>query len=167
MTSSSSGSRRRRSVTALGLDGVGGPERGPYNRPITAEAQSTCWASWPCHPFTGFLSLHLPLSSRELMLSSVFFLSLLLFLNYLLSRVSSSSLVKKLGVKSALLHCCVFAASPLTAETVWASSEACRRKYWVKMGRMFLVELEGWSYRCKSCKTHLALADVLVSRVDL
>ncbi|KAF5478689.1 hypothetical protein F2P56_005229 [Juglans regia] len=32
------------------------------------------------------------------------------------------------------------------------------------MGRVFVVELEGRSYRCKFCKTHLALADDLVSR---
>jgi hypothetical protein len=35
------------------------------------------------------------------------------------------------------------------------------------MGRVFVVELEGRSYRCKFCKTHLALADDLVSRVLL
>lgn len=33
------------------------------------------------------------------------------------------------------------------------------------MGRIFVVDLEGRSYRCKFCKTHLALADELVSRV--
>lgn len=33
------------------------------------------------------------------------------------------------------------------------------------MGRIFVVELEGRSYRCKFCKTHLALAEDLVSRV--
>jgi hypothetical protein len=33
------------------------------------------------------------------------------------------------------------------------------------MGRVFVVELEGRSYRCKFCKTHLALSDDLVSRV--
>ncbi|KAG4968343.1 hypothetical protein AAZX31_12G151400 [Glycine max] len=32
------------------------------------------------------------------------------------------------------------------------------------MGRIFTVELEGRSYSCKSCKTHLALADDLISR---
>ncbi|OWM81422.1 protein yippee-like At5g53940 [Punica granatum] len=32
------------------------------------------------------------------------------------------------------------------------------------MGRIFVVELEGRSYRCKFCKTHLALADDVVSR---
>lgn len=32
------------------------------------------------------------------------------------------------------------------------------------MGRIFVVELEGRSYRCKFCKTHLALAEDLVSR---
>ncbi|XP_058773660.1 protein yippee-like At5g53940 [Vicia villosa] len=32
------------------------------------------------------------------------------------------------------------------------------------MGRIFVVELEGRSYRCKFCKTHLALADDLISR---
>ncbi|KAL9298011.1 hypothetical protein ACSQ67_023907 [Phaseolus vulgaris] len=32
------------------------------------------------------------------------------------------------------------------------------------MGRIFTVELEGRSYGCKSCKTHLALADDLISR---
>ncbi|KAL5564330.1 hypothetical protein UlMin_028450 [Ulmus minor] len=32
------------------------------------------------------------------------------------------------------------------------------------MGRIFVVEPEGRSYRCKFCKTHLALADDLVSR---
>ena len=32
------------------------------------------------------------------------------------------------------------------------------------MGRVFVVELEGRSYRCKFCKTHLALADDLISR---
>ncbi|XP_024027854.1 protein yippee-like At5g53940 isoform X2 [Morus notabilis] len=32
------------------------------------------------------------------------------------------------------------------------------------MGRIFVVELEGRSYRCKFCKTHLALAHDLVSR---
>ncbi|KAG5546188.1 hypothetical protein RHGRI_018387 [Rhododendron griersonianum] len=30
--------------------------------------------------------------------------------------------------------------------------------------RVFVVELEGRAYRCKFCKTHLALADDLVSR---
>ncbi|KAG5546192.1 hypothetical protein RHGRI_018391 [Rhododendron griersonianum] len=33
------------------------------------------------------------------------------------------------------------------------------------MGRLFVVELEGRAYRCKFCKTHLALADDLVSRL--
>ena len=33
------------------------------------------------------------------------------------------------------------------------------------MGRVFAVELEGRAYECKFCKTHLALADDLVSRV--
>lgn len=33
------------------------------------------------------------------------------------------------------------------------------------MGRIFVVELEGRAYRCKFCKTNLALADDLVSRV--
>ncbi|KAK9150207.1 hypothetical protein Syun_008516 [Stephania yunnanensis] len=33
------------------------------------------------------------------------------------------------------------------------------------MGRVFLVELEGRVYRCKFCRSHLALADDLVSRV--
>ncbi|KAI4321846.1 hypothetical protein MLD38_035179 [Melastoma candidum] len=32
------------------------------------------------------------------------------------------------------------------------------------MGRIFVVELEGRSYRCKFCKTHLALADDLISK---
>lgn len=32
------------------------------------------------------------------------------------------------------------------------------------MGRIFAVELEGMSYGCKFCKTHLALADDLISR---
>ncbi|KAI4322969.1 hypothetical protein L6164_022614 [Bauhinia variegata] len=32
------------------------------------------------------------------------------------------------------------------------------------MGRIFVVELDGRSYRCKFCKTHLALADDLISR---
>ncbi|KAF8024102.1 hypothetical protein BT93_F1335 [Corymbia citriodora subsp. variegata] len=32
------------------------------------------------------------------------------------------------------------------------------------MGRIFVVELEGRSYRCKFCKTHLALANDLISR---
>ncbi|XP_043688034.1 protein yippee-like At5g53940 [Telopea speciosissima] len=32
------------------------------------------------------------------------------------------------------------------------------------MGRVFLVELDGRVYRCKFCKSHLALADDLVSR---
>ncbi|KAF3442012.1 hypothetical protein FNV43_RR15928 [Rhamnella rubrinervis] len=32
------------------------------------------------------------------------------------------------------------------------------------MGRIFVVELEGRSYRCKFCKTQLALVDDLVSR---
>ncbi|XP_027910392.1 protein yippee-like At5g53940 isoform X2 [Vigna unguiculata] len=32
------------------------------------------------------------------------------------------------------------------------------------MGRIFTVELEGKSYGCKSCKTHLALTDDLISR---
>ncbi|XP_030511918.1 protein yippee-like At5g53940 [Rhodamnia argentea] len=32
------------------------------------------------------------------------------------------------------------------------------------MGRIYLVELEGRSYRCKYCKTHLALAEDLISR---
>ncbi|KAK9152837.1 hypothetical protein Sjap_000317 [Stephania japonica] len=35
------------------------------------------------------------------------------------------------------------------------------------MGRVFLVELEGSVYRCKFCRSHLALADDLVSRVTL
>ncbi|XWS28028.1 hypothetical protein CRYUN_Cryun25bG0030900 [Craigia yunnanensis] len=33
-----------------------------------------------------------------------------------------------------------------------------------KMGRIFVVELDGRSYRCKFCRTHLALPDDLVSR---
>ncbi|MBA0792055.1 hypothetical protein Gohar_016582 [Gossypium harknessii] len=33
------------------------------------------------------------------------------------------------------------------------------------MGRIFVVELDGRSYRCKFCRTHLALPDDLVSRV--
>ncbi|KAK6934235.1 Yippee/Mis18/Cereblon, partial [Dillenia turbinata] len=32
------------------------------------------------------------------------------------------------------------------------------------MGRIFVVELDGRAYRCRFCKTHLALADDLVSR---
>ncbi|KAK5844508.1 hypothetical protein PVK06_000648 [Gossypium arboreum] len=32
------------------------------------------------------------------------------------------------------------------------------------MGRIFVVELDGRSYRCKFCRTHLALPDDLVSR---
>ncbi|KAK6946687.1 Yippee/Mis18/Cereblon [Dillenia turbinata] len=32
------------------------------------------------------------------------------------------------------------------------------------MGRIFVIELDGRAYRCKFCKTHLALADDLVSR---
>ncbi|KAH1063554.1 hypothetical protein J1N35_028541 [Gossypium stocksii] len=32
------------------------------------------------------------------------------------------------------------------------------------MGRVFVVELDGRSYRCGFCKTHLALPDDLVSR---
>ncbi|GMP65950.1 hypothetical protein CsSME_00026522 [Camellia sinensis var. sinensis] len=32
------------------------------------------------------------------------------------------------------------------------------------MGMIFVVELEGRTYRCKFCKTHLALADDLVSK---
>ncbi|EPS63678.1 hypothetical protein M569_11105 [Genlisea aurea] len=32
------------------------------------------------------------------------------------------------------------------------------------MGRVFVVDLEGRSYRCKFCKTDLALADQIVSR---
>ncbi|KAG5254940.1 protein yippee [Salix suchowensis] len=32
------------------------------------------------------------------------------------------------------------------------------------MGRIFVVELEGRSYRCKFCGTHLALPDQLVSK---
>ncbi|KAK3034991.1 hypothetical protein RJ639_033369 [Escallonia herrerae] len=35
------------------------------------------------------------------------------------------------------------------------------------MGRIFVVELEGRTYRCKFCKTHLALVDDVVSRVFL
>lgn len=34
-----------------------------------------------------------------------------------------------------------------------------------KMGRIFLVDLEGRAYRCKYCKTNLALADDLISKV--
>ncbi|KAJ6301570.1 hypothetical protein OIU77_015806 [Salix suchowensis] len=34
------------------------------------------------------------------------------------------------------------------------------------MGRIFVVELEGRSYRCKFCGTHLALPDQLVSKVS-
>ncbi|EOA14167.1 hypothetical protein CARUB_v10027317mg, partial [Capsella rubella] len=33
-----------------------------------------------------------------------------------------------------------------------------------EMGRIFTVELEGRSYRCRFCRTHLALPDDLVSR---
>ncbi|MFQ6641151.1 hypothetical protein Gotur_014349 [Gossypium turneri] len=33
------------------------------------------------------------------------------------------------------------------------------------MGKVFVVELDGRSYRCRFCKTHLALPDDLVSRV--
>ncbi|XP_060209325.1 protein yippee-like At5g53940 isoform X1 [Lycium barbarum] len=33
------------------------------------------------------------------------------------------------------------------------------------MGRIFVVDLEGRTYKCKFCKTHLALTDDLVSRV--
>ncbi|KAK1405122.1 hypothetical protein POM88_004727 [Heracleum sosnowskyi] len=32
------------------------------------------------------------------------------------------------------------------------------------MGRIFVVELEGRTYRCKFCKTHLALVDDIVSK---
>ncbi|XP_027172704.1 protein yippee-like At5g53940 [Coffea eugenioides] len=32
------------------------------------------------------------------------------------------------------------------------------------MGRIFVVDLEGRTYKCKFCKTHLALAGDLVSR---
>ncbi|XP_062011452.1 uncharacterized protein LOC133728048 isoform X2 [Rosa rugosa] len=34
------------------------------------------------------------------------------------------------------------------------------------MGRIFVLELEGRSYRCKFCKTHLALFADCVSRVS-
>ncbi|XP_073303493.1 protein yippee-like At5g53940 isoform X2 [Primulina huaijiensis] len=34
------------------------------------------------------------------------------------------------------------------------------------MGRIFVVDLEGRTYKCKFCKTHLALADDLVSRAS-
>ncbi|KAJ0694909.1 hypothetical protein HanPI659440_Chr15g0614191 [Helianthus annuus] len=34
-----------------------------------------------------------------------------------------------------------------------------------EMGRVFLVELEGRTYKCKFCKTNLALAENVVSRV--
>ncbi|EOY13083.1 Yippee family zinc-binding protein, putative isoform 2, partial [Theobroma cacao] len=33
-----------------------------------------------------------------------------------------------------------------------------------KMGRIFVVELDGRSYRCKFCRTHLALPEDLASR---
>ncbi|KAK4771187.1 hypothetical protein SAY87_031719 [Trapa incisa] len=45
-----------------------------------------------------------------------------------------------------------------------ASSLTRGRRSEPSMGRIFVVELEGRSYRCKFCKTHLALADDLVSR---
>ncbi|XP_048598761.1 protein yippee-like At3g11230 isoform X2 [Brassica napus] len=32
------------------------------------------------------------------------------------------------------------------------------------MGRIFTVELEGRSYRCRFCRTHLALPDDLISK---
>ncbi|KVI10486.1 Yippee-like protein [Cynara cardunculus var. scolymus] len=32
------------------------------------------------------------------------------------------------------------------------------------MGRIFLVELEGRTYKCKFCKTNLSLAENVVSR---
>ncbi|MCD7466594.1 hypothetical protein HAX54_003436 [Datura stramonium] len=32
------------------------------------------------------------------------------------------------------------------------------------MGRIFVVDLEGRTYKCKFCKTHIALADDLLSR---
>ncbi|XP_057458202.1 protein yippee-like At5g53940 [Lotus japonicus] len=32
------------------------------------------------------------------------------------------------------------------------------------MGRIFAVELEGRSYRCRFCRTHLALAEDLISK---
>ncbi|KAL3652580.1 hypothetical protein CASFOL_002261 [Castilleja foliolosa] len=32
------------------------------------------------------------------------------------------------------------------------------------MGRIFVIDLDGRTYSCKFCKTHLALADELVSR---
>ncbi|XP_021773718.1 protein yippee-like At5g53940 isoform X3 [Chenopodium quinoa] len=32
------------------------------------------------------------------------------------------------------------------------------------MGRIFVIELEGRTYKCKFCKTHLALADDHISR---
>ncbi|MCL7025956.1 hypothetical protein MKW94_006083 [Papaver nudicaule] len=32
------------------------------------------------------------------------------------------------------------------------------------MGRLFLIELDGRVYKCKFCRSHLALADDLVSR---
>ena len=35
----------------------------------------------------------------------------------------------------------------------------------VKMGRIFVVELDGKLYRCHICGTHLALADDLISKV--
>lgn len=43
-----------------------------------------------------------------------------------------------------------------------ATSKKIKKK---KMGRIFVVELDGRSYRCKFCRTHLALPEDLVSRV--
>ena len=35
----------------------------------------------------------------------------------------------------------------------------------IKMGRIFVIELEGRTYKCKFCKVHFALADDLVSKL--
>lgn len=35
-----------------------------------------------------------------------------------------------------------------------------------KMGKLFLIELEGKIYSCKHCGTHFALADDIISKVS-
>ncbi|KAL3508701.1 hypothetical protein ACH5RR_028102 [Cinchona calisaya] len=34
-----------------------------------------------------------------------------------------------------------------------------------ELGRKFTVALEGWTYSCKLCRTHLALADDIITRI--
>lgn len=58
------------------------------------------------------------------------------------------------------IHICIG-----SSESYWLATSKGEKLRKEKMGRIFVVELEGRCYKCKFCKTHLALFSDCVSRV--